>query len=574
MNVGTLVSGGNLRVAGRLLLVALAMWPASASAQSPWRFTEITPGCGLEFRMTCGAEPSRYILEVDGGGVALLDYDNDGDLDIFLANGAALESPEQGPGSRLYANRGDATFEDVTARVGLSVTRWAMGAAVGDADGDGWDDLYVTCYGPDILLKNDCKPGGSGRFVDVTEVAGVADPRWGTSAAFGDTDGDGDLDLYVANYLIFDVKNPPDRTGKLFKGVEVMAGPAGLPSEHDAFYENLGDGRFRDVTTASGIVEKTQGYGLGVRMFDFDADGRLDIFVGNDSTENFLFRNLGGGHFQDVAVVSGIAANAEGSTQATMGIALGDVDGNGFVDVFTTNFSSDTDTLHLNLGDGFFDDRTSQYGLGLVSRPFLSWGAGFYDFDLDGDEDLFIASGHVYPEARTHNIDSEYEQPVRLHERRGPRFERRTDLGDMFAKKYSGRATAFGDLDGDGDVDIVMTTLNGPVHIFRNDIAATGRLAVALRGRGGDRHAYGASVELASGGTVLGRRWIGGGSYQSGDAPCAYFGIPADRGDLELRVRWLDGQRSVHAGVQPGHAVLIRAGQPTVEARPLRPPSK
>ena len=312
---------------------------ADPTQTSAIRFTDVTADSGVDFTMTSGKTPSRYILEVDGGGVALFDYDRDGDLDLFLANGATLDDPEKGPGSRLYANKGRGKFLDVTEKVGINLRRWAMGVAVGDYDGDGADDLYVTCFGPNVLLRNDVAK--SGRFTDVTEKSGVGDNRWGTSAAFGDLDADGDLDLYVANYLEFDTENPPDRAGKMFLGVNVMAGPSGLPPQQDVLYENRGDGTFRDVTSKSGCLPGKPGFGLGVLVFDMDLDGKLDILVGNDSTENFLFSRGDDGKFVNRGVPSGVASNYDGGNQATMGIGVADVDGNGYADLFTTNFSSD-----------------------------------------------------------------------------------------------------------------------------------------------------------------------------------------------------------------------------------------
>jgi hypothetical protein len=532
------------------------------------RFTEITGSCGVDFQMTSGKDPSRDILEVNGGGVAVFDFDKDGDLDLFLANGATVDHPAGGPGSRLYANNGDGTFQDVSEKVGVRVRRWAMGVAVGDYDGDGYDDLYITCYGPNILLRNDV--AGTGRFVDVTRSAGVGDPRWGTSAAFGDVDGDGDADLYVANYLEFDAKNPPDRGGRMFLGVPVMAGPTGLVPQSDVLYENLGHGKFRDATRASGCVPARPGYGLGVAIFDADGDTRLDIYVGNDSTGNFLFRNVGQGKFKEVGTVSGIASNYDGGNQATMGIVVGDVDGNGFPDVFTTNFSSDTNTLHLNLAGDWFDDRTSQYGLAMISRPFLGWGAGLYDFDSDGDEDLFVANGHVYPEATAQKMDSDYEQPPLLFERRGKRFHRDTQAGSMFGTRYSARATAFGDLDGDGDVDVVMTTLNGKVRVFRNDAPRQDVLVVELLNKRGS-HEPAALVQLIRGDTVQ-RRWLHGGSFQSADAAAAYFGVgQAKDGDpWKLRVTWPSGKSVEHSGAGLNRKITVTEGAAAFETTPLR----
>jgi len=542
---------------------------ADPTPTSAIRFTDVTADSGVDFTMTSGKTPSRYILEVDGGGVALFDYDRDGDLDLFFANGATLDDTEKGPGSRLYANAGDGKFVDVTAKVGIDLRRWAMGVAVGDYDGDGADDLYVTCFGPNVLLRNDV--AGSGRFTDVTKTAGVGDGRWGTSAAFGDLDGDGDLDLYVANYLEFDPGNPPDRTGKMFLGVNVMAGPSGLSPQHDVLYENRGDGTFRDVTSKSGCRPETPGFGLGVVVFDMDLDGKLDIFVGNDSTENFLFRNLGGLGFKQVGVISGIASNYDGGNQATMGIAVADVDGNGYPDVFTTNFSSDTNTLHLNLGTAFFDDRTSQFGLAMVSRPFLSWGAGFYDFDSDADEDLFIASGHVYPETADHPMDTDYEQRPMLLEREGQRFRYHLEAGEIFARHYPARSTAFGDIDGDGDVDVVMTTLNARVRVFRNDSPHRPVIVVDLRSARGAAQVQGALIELVVGDRTW-RHWITGGSYQSSDAPVAYFapGPLAEGVKPTVRVTWPNGKKAVYPGIPLDSVVTITEGEPTLRTAPLR----
>ncbi|MBZ0111910.1 MAG: CRTAC1 family protein [Thermoanaerobaculia bacterium] len=495
---------------------------------------------GIDLVMTSGDFPSRQILDVNGGGVALFDYDGDGDLDVFLANGATSKDPEHGPGSRLYANRGDGTFIDVTVAVGLDLTRWAMGVAVGDYDGDGWDDLYVTCFGPNVLLRNDSDPRGGRRFVDVTQVAGVADPGWSTSAAFADLDRDGDLDLYVVNYLAFDPANPPAQGSRSFKGVSVMAGPRGLEAQSDTLFENLGDGHFRDVSVAA-LGELEPQYGLSVRSLDVDGDGRTDLFVGNDSTPDRLLHNLGGLRFRDVGLESGVATNGMGTPQATMGLGLFDADGNGLPDLFLTVFSDDGNTLHLNLGNGYFDDRSASFGLGPPSRPYLGWGCGFFDFDQDGDEDLLVANGHVHPEMETPEVGGEWAQRPLRFERRGSRFLEIPGGADWCGERYHGRATAFGDLDGDLDVDALMTTLAGPVVTLRNESNSPRGVVVALEGGGQSAREFGSSVALTSRqGTQ--RRWVtGGGSFQSVDSSEAHFAVTATDDYLRIDVIWGDG---------------------------------
>jgi hypothetical protein len=534
----------------RVVTLLLCLDPLPA-AVAELRFTAM-PSSTLDLVMTSGAMPSRHILEVDGGGVALFDFDRDGDLDIFLASGAGVERPEHGPGSRLFANRGNWVFEDVTREVGINLTRWAMGVAVGDVDGDGWDDLYITCFGPNVLLRN--IEGRS--FEDWSTRAGVATPGWSTSAAFADLDGDLDLDLVVVNYLSFDPTAPPGRAGKAYRGVPVMPGPVGLAPEPDRLYENLGDGRFRDASRTAGLRSNGADYGLALRIFDADGDGRPDVFVGNDSGDDQLYRNLGGMRFEEVGAMVGIATNGRGLPQATMGTGLADVDGNGRIDVFVTAFSDDTNTLHLSQPDGFYEDRTAAFGLAAPSRSLLGWGTGFYDFDLDGDEDLFIANGHVYPEMDLPQVGDRWAQPVLLFERDGSRF-RAVCAEAWCTQAIHGRATAFGDLDGDLDVDVVVTTLNGRPLLLRNDTPAGRALVVRLSAPPPNRHGYGSEVEvLSAAGTQ--RRWItGGGSFQSVDAPEAVFGLASPTEPVTIRVRWPDGTEQRLENVSPNRAVVI-----------------
>jgi hypothetical protein len=537
------------------------------------RFTDGTAASGIDMVMTSGGTPSREILEVDGGGLVLFDFDDDGDLDLFVANGATMEDPEHGPGSRLFRNDGAARFEDVTAASGISLTRWAMGATAGDYDRDGDDDLHVCCYGPNVLLRND----GGENFTDVSAAAGVSDDRWSTSCAFGDLDDDDDLDLYVVNYVAFDPKQPPKRARH--KNVEVMAGPHGLVAQHDVLYENLGDGTFRDVTAAAGCLPPQAAYGLNVVIVDFDGDGRQDVLVGNDSMPNFHFRNLGPAapsagaepatalRFEEIGVVSGIAVDFDGNAQATMGLAIADVDGNGHPDVFSTNFANDTNTLHMNADGRVFDDRTRQYGLGLVSRPFLGWGCAFFDWDHDGDEDLLMFNGHVYPEATVESMDSPYAQVPLLFERTPTRFERLGGdaAGGWLEEPGLDRCAAFGDLDRDGDVDAVVGALNGPVRVLLSEAAdnAPDSLVVALRDDrpgAGNRRGLGARLELRAGATVQ-RRWLfTGGGFQSSSAHQAHFGRPAAAPldeTASLTVIWPDGHEQRIDAVEWGRRMTV-----------------
>ncbi len=522
--------------------LACATWTScDATARPALHLEDVTGTIGVGVTVVSGRAPSSEILEVKGGGVALIDFDSDGDLDVFVPNGATLDDPESGPGARLLENLGGLRFRDATEAAGIRLRRWSFGVAVGDADGDGLDDLAIACFGPDVLLRN-----AGGRFEDVSADAGIGSPAWGTSCAFVDIDSDGDLDLYTTNFVEFDPRRPPPR-GR-YMGVEVMAGPAGLAPVHDVLLENLGDGRFRDVSESSGCRAVPPSTGLNVVTLDIDGDGRQDIFVANDSMPNFLFRNLGGGRFEEIGARAGLALNADGAAQASMGIAVGDVDGNGLADFFTTNFSSDTNTLHVNLDGATFEDRTAPYGLGIASGPFVGWASAFADLDHDGDEDLLVFNGHVYPEAASGLLDAEYEERPLLFERRGPRFElaRPGSAGAWLGARYRARSAALGDLDGDGDVDVVFTELNGPLHVLRNDAASragSAWLIVDLEDRtGGNRRGIGSRVTLIAGERRQ-TRWIhGGGPFQSASWQAAHFAVPNPPAEATIEIAWPDGK--------------------------------
>lgn len=492
-------------------------------------FTEVESGIEPT---VCGSDDPTQILEVNGTGLGLFDYDNDGDLDLFVVNAGSLDNFSSGVGCTLYENQSHDTtifFLDVTEQAGINVFRWANGVAIGDVNDDGFEDIYITCFGPNVLLINN----GDGTFEDTTDVAGVGDERWGTSAAFGDLDQDGDLDLYVCNYLAFDVHNPPPRAK--YKGVQVLGGPHGMTPEMDVVYMNHGDGTFQDVTEAWQL-NATAAFSLNVVILDVNGDGKQDVYVGNDSMANNLFINKSREKttFEDVALVTGASSNGDGSMQATMGIAVADVDRNGTPDFFTTNFSSDTNTLHIN-NDGYFEDRTKLFGLGLLSRSLLGWSCGFHDFDLDGDEDLLIVNGHVYPEASAQSMDSERSQPMLWMSRVGDRFKKVS--ANQEQKTFRDRAAVFGDIDGDGDTDVIVAERNGPVRVLRNDAIGRKPLVIHLEG-----NAVGASLKITlDDGTIISRWNHSGGGFQSSSSTNPTFTFPEGRTPTKLDITWGNG---------------------------------
>ena len=500
---------------------------AEQAEQGAISFTEVKTSIAPT---VCGSANPTNILEVNGTGLGLLDFDNDGDLDVFVAN--ASDEP-----CKMYKNvsKDSIAFQDVTEELGIQIRGWATGVAVGDVNGDGFEDMYVTCHGPNVLLIN--KAGSS--FVDATQASGVGDSHWGTSARFGDLDGDGDVDLYVCNYLEFELENPP--TIAKYKGKDVLGGPHGMNPEGDVVFENLGNGTFQDVTQEWGFTSQPA-FSLNAAIIDLNGDGLQDVFVGNDSMGNDLFLNTGETptRFENSGVLTGIAVNGDGSMQATMGIAIADVNGNGRPDVFTTNFSSDTNTLHTNDESGYFDDRTKRYGLGLVSRTLLGWSCGFYDFDLDGDEDLFIVNGHVYPNATKATMDSERAQPALLFERQGARFMHITQ-----EQLYRDRAAVFGDLDNDGDTDVIVAQRDGDVRVMRNNADCKPLLRVELQGNNGNPKALGSKLHITYSDSSTAVRWnTDGFGFQSSSSPMQFV-VPPTKTISKIEITWPTREKQV-----------------------------
>ena len=508
----------------------------------PVRLVRIDEAAGLAtIDITTGEDPATTILEVKGTGLGVLDADGDGDLDLVVPNGSTLDRPAAGPGAiylrNLLVENGRLEFEDATAGSGLESHRdWSFGVASGDVDGDGHQDLVIATLGRDRLWLG----SGDGTFEDVSDRWGLPEEEsgWTATAGLGDLDADGDLDLVTVGYLDIDPSDPPGTS--TFRGIEVLSGPRGLEPRADRWFENVGD-RF-EVRE----VPATARYGLNLVILDVDGDGRQDVIVGNDSHPNQYHRNLGDWNFEEIAVRTGIAMNREGDAQATMGMAVADVDGDARPDLFSTNFSSDTNTLHVNR-EGFFDDLTRPMGLAEGSRPMLGWATEFVDLDHDGDEDLLAVNGHVYPQATMESMDSTHAQAPGLWLKEGDRFRfidpTDPDRSSMVAanawltEPRHDRAAVFADLDRDGDVDVVIAERNGSLRILENRHDRTDDWIVVE-----PVPALGAEVEIETARGVQ-RRWIrGGGPFQSNVAPEAHFGLgPAASGPVRIRVRWPDG---------------------------------
>ena len=540
-----------------LAAFAVTLRVASPETRDSIRLTDVATEAGVNLLNVSGGPAKDYLLEVVGNGGAFFDHDDD--LDLLVVNGSNFENLEQGGNQSvvLYRNDGEEKFSGVTGQSGLSRKGWGMGVCVADYDNDGFQDVYITAYGPNALFRN----RGDGTFVDATERTGVGNSGWSTSCGFGDYDRDGYVDLYVARYVDFDVEKAP-RPGISsfcqYRGLDVLCGPRGLPGEPDVLYHNNRDGSFTDATDSAGIVDRGY-YGFGVVLSDTDNDGWLDIYVANDSTPNFLFLNQRDGTFTDVALVAGAALSEHGHAQAGMGVDAADYDGDGLSDIFVTNFSDDSNTLYQNIGQGTFRVNTSPTGLGASSLSHLAWGTAFFDLDNDRLLDLFIANGHIYPQIDQADLGSTFLQRNQLYRNLGSgAFHEVTDAGDAMTVEKSSRGAAFGDYDNDGDLDIMVSNLNDLPNLLRNDSENSNHwLTLRLVGTKSNRDAVGAKVAaLVAGGTrVVELR--GGGSYLSHSDLRVHFGLGSHGQVDQLEIRWPSGQQQTFNDIQTNQFLAI-----------------
>ncbi|MDX6404069.1 MAG: enediyne biosynthesis protein [Blastocatellia bacterium] len=549
-----------------VLLLSVPAWMTTGPPLDV-RFTDITEKAGIKFKHVSSPE-KKYIVESMSGGVALLDYDGDGYLDVYLVNSLTVDmvKSKQKTRSLLYHNNGDGTFTDVTDKAGVGDIGWGMGVTIGDYNNDGWDDIYVTCLGPNHLLKNN----GNGTFTDVTKKAGVGDPRWSTGAAFVDYDNDGKLDLFVSNYVDFDVNNLPEfgqgRTCQ-FKGIPVQCGPRGLKGAGDSLYHNNGDGTFTDVSKKAGVSDPDGYYGLGVICSDLDGDGLVDIYVANDSTPNFLYHNNGDGTFKDIGFPSGTAVNENGSEQGSMGVTLGDYDHDGKLDLFITNFDDDYNTLYHNDGKGSFTDVSYAAKVAAVSLPYVGWGTKFFDYDNDGWVDLLVVNGHVYPQLPTYR----QRNLVHRNNRDGTFSEVGEQLGAPFTEKRTGRGAAFGDLDNDGDVDVVINNLDGSTQVLQNEGGnANNSILIKTIGVKSNRDGIGARVKIVSGDLTQVDEVHSGGSYLSQSDLRLHFGLEKRTKVDLIEVHWPSGAVDKVSDAGVNKILIIKEGQGVVEQKDFK----
>lgn len=556
-----------MRAAGMVIALTLLCAPSTKAGPpkesgpaSPFRFVNLAPEAGLTATVYAGGKTKDHILESTGSGVAFVDYDNDGWQDIYLVNGWALDEEPSRVRIRgrnvLYRNLGNGRFQDVTERTGAGDEGWGCGVCAGDYNNDGYVDLYVTNFGPNVLLRN----RGDGTFEQVAKRAGVDDPGWGAGAAFLDADKDGLLDLYVVNYIdcTLDEVLGARRTSTWRNKAKTMAGPFGLRGGRDRFFHNNGDGTFTDATQAVGMTDDAEAYGLGVIASDLDNDGDIDVYVANDSNPNFLYRNEGDGKFSEIGGWCGAGFNRDGAAQAGMGAEAGDFDNDGLLDLFVTNFARDHCTLYRNTGELFFDDVTAQHQIKTATFAALSWGCAFADFDLDADLDLVQVNGHIYPQVDEYpEFEESYRQhPLLFRNDRGRFVNVVSKSGPGMDIAVSARGPAVADYDNDGDPDMVISTMDAPPLLLRNDSPRRGNwLKLRLLNRYGSP-AIGARARITASRVTQLRELRSGSTYQSQNALELHFGLAGTDTIDRIEIRWPDGETSTLAD-QPANQTLV-----------------
>jgi len=544
--------------------------PAPSGRPFNAHFVDVASAAGLHAPVIYGGvDTNKYILESTGCGCAFIDYDNDGWMDIFLLSGTRLTGDPPSATNRLYQNNRDGTFTDVTEKAGLTQTGWAGGVCMGDYNNDGFEDIFCTSFGQNHLYRNN----GDGTFTDVTKSAGLwnEQARWGAGCSFLDYNRDGNLDLFVSNYVRFSFEHAPvagENSNCNWKGVPVECGPRGLPTGRHSLYRNNGDGTFTDVSQQSGIAKATECYGMTVIAADLDEDGWTDIFVACDSTPSLLFMNNHDGTFREEGVLRGLALSDDGMEQAGMGVGVGDYDLDGHLDLFKTHFADDANGLYHNDGKGNFDDVTRSSRLAVETR-YISWGAGIVDLDNDGHPDLFMVTGNVYPEVERKLPQYPHKTPRAVFRNLGNRTfeELGPEAGPGVTEPHSSRGCAFGDFDNDGDVDILVVNLNEPPSLLRNDLKTKQNwIKVKLVGVQSNRSAIGARVLVRYGGKVQAQAVLSQSSFYSCNDPRLHFGLGA-MGSVDIEVAWPNGRNEKFKGIGANQQVTLREGKGIVPSK-------
>ena len=556
-----------------LLAGAVAALAPAAPLDDPAVFPDVATEAGLTDIFYCGRDDRKdYIIEALGGGAALLDYDKDGFIDAFFVTGSTLEGfPEGGhPSNQLYRNNRDGTFSNVTEETGLRSEGWGQGACVGDIDNDGYDDLFVTYFGRNRLYRNE--QGKS--FAEVSDAAGIPkDDRWSTGCSFVDFDRDGLLDLFVANYVVFDQERVPGKGSAptcRWKGQPVLCGPRGLPGETNQLLRNLGNGRFEDVSETAGIANVSDRYSLSVTTLDYNVDGWPDIYVAVDSQASILFENNGDGTFVDVGLLAGVALDEHGGVQAGMGSAAADIDGDGSLDLLKTNFIEETSNVYLHNASMGFDDRVHAMGAG-VSVEHMGWGIGALDFDHDTWPDIFVVNGHIHPEIEPLVPKNPYRQPRLLYRNVGGTLLKTVGhyAGSGVSARHTSRGLALGDYDNDGDVDIFVNNMNERPSLLRNDSpAAGGFLSLRLVGTSSNRSAIGARVSVVAGTRRMVQEVRSGSSFMSSHDFRLHFGLGRNAEARRIEIDWPSSRpREVLAGIAANQFLEITEGEGVTATR-------